>query len=205
MEAPAQLQSATPVARVPGIVPERDSVLGALSLGRIGRPPASLWDRAVLTQRPPPPAAPSFDLQQRALQANGGRPLDVAELRRLRPPESVQREVLAPVAGKTPGSPYRGIPERAPSFQPPAQGLGPNVFRQRDQALQQQQHEKLLRERQTAQPQPPQQPPQPRLQTQSPQQRQTPLPQNQAPPPAPQRPPAPVRRPGESPPPSEQR
>lgn len=200
MEVPAQLQSATAVARVPGILPERDSVLGALSLGRIGRPPASLWDRAVLTHRPPPPAAASFDLQQRALQANGGRPLDGAELRRLRPPESAQREVLAPVAGKASGSPYRGIPERAPSFQPPAQGLGPNVFRQREQALQQQ-HEELLREQQTAQPQPPQQPPQPRLQTQSAQQRQTPSPQNQAQPPAPQRPPAPVRRPAEPPPP----
>jgi hypothetical protein len=143
---PPQFQSATPMARVPGIVPGRESVLGAVSLGRVARPPPALMNRAVVTHRQPPPASPRFEQQQPAILANGGHPLDAVQLQRLRGPG-------APADAKTPSpaaatTARRGIPERSPQFQPPAQSMGPNVFAQRDQELQQQ-RETQMREQLT--------------------------------------------------------
>src|SRR5450755_1076818 len=147
MPPPPQFLSAKPTARVPGIVPGRESVLGAVSLGRVGRPPPAVVDRPVVTHRQPPPPLPGFELQQPAILANGGHPLNAAQLAHLRVPQPSGR--LTPRAPTAPGAPtaYRGIPERAPQFQPPAQALGPNVFRQRDQELEQQ-REAQMREQQ---------------------------------------------------------
>ena len=128
---PQQWQTLAPVARVPAIVPERASVLGALTLNHVGTPPSTVVDRPVITRRPPPPAAPSFERQQTAIAANGGHPLDAAQLQSLRAPEPI-RQIPAPAA-----SGYRTIPERAPQFQPPAQSMGPNVFEQRDREIEQ--------------------------------------------------------------------
>jgi len=160
MAPPPQFQTATPMARVPGIIPGRESVLGAVSLGRVGRPPPAIVNRTVFTNRQSPPAAPRFEQQQPAILANGGRPLDAAQLQRLGAPAA------------TPPAARRAIPERSPQVQPPAQSMGPNVFAQRDQELQQQ-REAQMREQlaQDVQQQKLQQ--QQQLQWQQQQQRQT--------------------------------
>jgi hypothetical protein len=127
---PSQFQTANFAARAPGIAPERASVIGALSLDHVRTPPAYAVDRPVITHRPPPPAPPSFDRQAPAIAANGGLPLDTAQLRDLR--------------AKSTATVYRGIPERSTQFQaapqPQAapQSVTTNVFKQRDREIQEQ-------------------------------------------------------------------
>jgi hypothetical protein len=174
---PQQWQSAAPMARVPAIAPERESVLGALSLSRVATPPSALADRPVVTRRPPPAAVPSFERQQSAIAANGARPLDAAQLQSLRAAEPIRRlpsqgtastHVTAPAA-----SGYRGIPERSPQFQGPAQAQAPdpNVFKQRDREIEEERRAQAREQQsQPLQPQTPRSQPQiqaqPRFQSQ---------------------------------------
>jgi len=156
MSPPPQFASATLSARTPGIVPGRESVLGPIALGHISRPPAAILDRPVMTRRQPPLAAPRFELQQSAIQANGGRPLDSGQLLHLRGPDlPVVRPPPAASAPVLPASARRGIPERAPQFQTSPQAMGPNVFERRDRELQQQraqeQQQQLQQQRQRLQ------------------------------------------------------
>ncbi len=151
VSAPAPWQSLAPVARVPAIAPERESVVGALTLNHISTPPGALFDRPVVTHRPPPMAAPGFDRQQHAIEANGGRPLDAAQLDSLREPGQIRRvpananaHGASPAPAPAPANGHRGIPERSPQFQPPAQKLQPapqgveeNVFERRDHQIEQ--------------------------------------------------------------------
>jgi len=126
--------SAVPVARAPAIAPERASVIGGLTLSHISTPPGTVLARPVLAQRGPPEPPPAFDRQIGAVQANGGRPLDAAQLAALRTS-----------AGN---STYRGIPERAPQNQAavPSSGVGENVFDRREREIQ------IEQEQQRAQP-----------------------------------------------------
>ena len=170
---PPQFASATLSARTPGIIPGRESVLGPVALGNISRPPTAIFDRPVMTHRQPPPAPPKFELQQPAIQANGGRPLDPGQLQHLRGPEmgrsvgiaspavraapnaSASTTGPAPAPAQIPAPAVfarRGIPERAPQFQLPSQAVAPNVFQQRDRELQQQ-REQQLREQHSQQQQ----------------------------------------------------
>ena len=55
-------QSATPVARAPTIAPERQSMLGALTLDHVATPPAAVLDRNIVTHRMPPQSAASAGL-----------------------------------------------------------------------------------------------------------------------------------------------
>ena len=141
---PPQFQSGNFTARAPGIAPERASVIGALSLNHVRTPPATAMDRAVVTHRPPPPAQPSFEQQAPAIAANGGLPLDTAQLRALRGPAPTRlapATFAAQAAAATPApgvTVYRGIPERSPQFQAAPQPMTTNVFRQRDRELEEQ-------------------------------------------------------------------
>ena len=130
---PPQFQTANFAARAPGIAPERASVIGALSLNHVHTPPAVAIDRPVITHRPPPPAPPSFERQAPAIAANGGLPLDAAQLRALRSPPATPQPTPAPGA-----TVYRGIPERSPQFQAAPRAVTTNVFQQRDREIQEQ-------------------------------------------------------------------
>jgi hypothetical protein len=69
----------------PAIMPVRQSVLG-VSAGRVVRtPPRAIADRPVVARLAPPRAPVSFAREQAAIRANGGRPLPMAELSRMRP------------------------------------------------------------------------------------------------------------------------
>jgi len=149
---PPQFQSGNFAARAPGIAPEHASVVGALSLNRVRTPPATAIDRPVVTHRPPPPAPPSFERQAPAIAANGGLPLDTAQLRALRGPVATRvpattfaapaAAVAAPAAAAATPAPgatvYRGIPERSPQFQAAPPPTTTNVFQQRDREIQEQ-------------------------------------------------------------------
>jgi hypothetical protein len=170
---PPQFQSANFAARAPGIAPERASLVGALSLNRVRTPPAIAIDRPVVTHRPPPPAVPSFERQAAAIAANGGLPLDTAQLRALRGPVATRApattfaaQAAAPGAAAATPAPgarvYRGIPERSPQIQAAPPPTTTNVFQQRDRELQEQrraqQQDRIQQEQPRRQTQPQAQP-----------------------------------------------
>ena len=157
IEPPPQFQSGNFAARVPGIAPERASVIGALSLNHVHTPPETAIDRAVTTHRSPPPSPPSFEQQAPAIAANGGRPLDTAQLRALRGPEPAHPMLrIAPASApkslatqpSAPNAVYRGIPERAPQLQSAPQPMTTNVFQQRDREIQEERREQQQRQKQ---------------------------------------------------------
>jgi hypothetical protein len=65
-----------------GVAPGQKSVLGA-GQSNVPRPRASFSSRAVVARTAPPPRPVSFAAQQRAIEANGGRPLSGEQLGRL--------------------------------------------------------------------------------------------------------------------------
>jgi len=129
---PPAWQTAAPTARVPAIIPERESVLGALTLNHVPTPPAAVANRSVISRHSPPMAVPSFERQRTAIAANAGRPLDATELQSLRGGAEPIRQVIS---GRTPA-----VPAPAPA---PAPGQGPNVFQQRDREIEQERQAQL--------------------------------------------------------------
>ena len=73
--ASAQVRPTTPT-----VAPQQRSVLGAGAAGA-ARPPARFQERPVVARTPPQPAPVSFVKQQQAIQANGGLPPGVAQMR----------------------------------------------------------------------------------------------------------------------------
>jgi hypothetical protein len=145
--APGELAAAIPTPRVPGIAPERSSVLGPVALSRVAHPPPGLLNRPLIRRREPPAAPPAFELQRAAINANAGLPVNPAQWPHIRASAIVTHgaapTLSAPAAAPlTPGSAERrAIPERSARFQPPSRAPSPNVFVRRDQELQQQRAE----------------------------------------------------------------
>lgn len=73
----------------PMVAPQQKSVLGAGATSAV-RPPARLQERPVVAKTAPPPAPVSFVKQQQAIQANGGRPPAVSQIRQVQA-ENVQQ------------------------------------------------------------------------------------------------------------------
>jgi len=74
--------ASAPVAPLtPTVAPQQRSVLGAGASASV-KPPAAVLSRPVVAKTAPPPAPISFVRQQQAIQANGGRPPAVSEMRR---------------------------------------------------------------------------------------------------------------------------
>jgi hypothetical protein len=145
---PGQWQQASATPRAPGILPARQSVLGAVGQTPVRRPPMAIATRPVVARRAPPPPPPSFDRQMDAMHTNGGQVLPPAQLLRLRGPDSLRPNIVlaprlvpaipttpttpatpsspaAPVVRASPAHPVpndrRAIPERSPQLQAPAQ------------------------------------------------------------------------------------
>jgi FecR protein len=101
---------ARPVA--PAIAPGRESVLGHRPEINVRRPPAAIVNRPVVARTAPPPAPVPFARQQEAIRANGGRPLERAQLMALQPAAAtnprvrvVARGPVRPIEGREqPGS-----------------------------------------------------------------------------------------------------
>jgi len=68
-----------------GVAPQPRSEFGAGKVTGVPRPPAAALARPVVAKTAPPPAPVSFASQQKALQANGGKPLAPAQLKTIRP------------------------------------------------------------------------------------------------------------------------
>ena len=79
-----EVGSAPVAPMTPAVAPQQRSVLGAGSEARV-RPPAVALNRPVVAkQAPPPPPAP-FVKQQQEIQANGGRPPAISQIRQAQP------------------------------------------------------------------------------------------------------------------------
>lgn len=116
--------------------PVRESVLERPGGGVVVRtPPARFVDRTVMVRNTPPPPPVSFAAQQRALQANGGRPLDAQQIREVRAsapaPRPMVREAGAPAGPAGNPRPAAGAPrndrpmmqnDRPPSARPQSYG-----------------------------------------------------------------------------------
>jgi hypothetical protein len=102
----------------PAITPVQQSVLGASAGRAVRTPPRALVDRPVVARLTPPRAPVSFAREQAAIRANGGRPLPMAELSRMRPntPAAPVR-FASPPSARQPGMELRTGPDnrRAPA------------------------------------------------------------------------------------------
>jgi hypothetical protein len=85
-----EVETAQVNATTPTVTPQQRSFLGA-GEARRATPPARFQERPVVAKTAPPPAPVSFIKQQQEIQANGGRPPAVSQLRRV-PGEMVQQE-----------------------------------------------------------------------------------------------------------------
>src|SRR6266403_2883338 len=77
-----EIESAQVNPTTPTVAPQQRSVLGAGAAGA-ARPPERFQERSVVAKTPPPPAPASFVKQQQAIQANGGRPPAVSQMRQV--------------------------------------------------------------------------------------------------------------------------
>lgn len=95
--------TAAPIApRGPAVVPQQRSVLGAGAEARV-RPPTQFANRAVVARTAPPPAPVSFQRQQQAIQANGGRPVAVSQVREQQTQQTARPNIrMAPPARQMP-------------------------------------------------------------------------------------------------------
>jgi len=77
-----EVVSAPVVPLTPAVAPQQRSVLGAGAEARV-RPSAAALARPVVAKTAPPPPPPTFARQQQVIQANGGRPPAVSQIRQV--------------------------------------------------------------------------------------------------------------------------
>jgi hypothetical protein len=127
---PEQFRSARVIGAAAPVVPTGASVVPTRATAL---PPARLATRPVVATHAPPPAPVPFAAQEKALRANGGRPLRQAQLSALAPSLPAGRSTVIPIhsaAAAEPGirtlTPARpGLPPAVPPFAPGAPRRSP--------------------------------------------------------------------------------
>ena len=128
----AREAASAPVAPVTAIAPQQRSFAGASAAAKV-RPPATLANRNVVARTAPPPAPVPAAQQVQAVQANGGRPVAVTQIRANQPQPARENVKLAAPA-KTAALPPKGTSVNRPgqpgrpaqANQPAAQANQPN-------------------------------------------------------------------------------
>ena len=126
--------AAAPVSPTTAVAPQQRSFTGAAAPAKV-RPPATLASRNVVAKTAPPPPAAPVAQQVKAVQANGGRPVAMTQVRANQPqPASANVRVAAPAtiaalppkgnSVNRPGQP--GRPSQNQSNARPAQPNQPN-------------------------------------------------------------------------------
>jgi uncharacterized protein DUF6600 len=90
----------------PSVVPPKQAVLGA-GTPAAAKPPARLENRPVVAKNTPPPPPPSFEKQREVIQANGGKPPAISQVRQLQSENvraSVPVKIAPPAKPVTPGN-----------------------------------------------------------------------------------------------------
>ena len=113
-----EIESAQVNPTTPTVAPQQRSVLGAGVEAR-ARPPASAMSRPVVARTAPPPTPVSFTKQQQVIQANGGMPPAVSQMRRAGVENDQQSRPNIRIAPPVqPGSP-RGVQANRPADNAP--------------------------------------------------------------------------------------
>src|SRR6267378_845193 len=103
-----EIESAQVNPTTPTVAPQQRSVLGAAE-PRGARPPARFQERPVVAKTAPPPAPVSFVKQQQEIQANGGRPPAISQMRQERTGNDAQpRSNIRMAPPATAGTPQNG-------------------------------------------------------------------------------------------------
>jgi hypothetical protein len=110
----------------PTVAPEQRSVLGSGGAAT-ARPPARLQERAVVARTPPPAAPVSFVRQQQEIQANGGRPPAISQMRQQQGGNDAQpRSNIRMAPPATAGTPQNGQGNNRPGQQQYNRPSAPN-------------------------------------------------------------------------------
>jgi hypothetical protein len=109
-----EVETAQVNATTPTVAPQQRSVLGA-GAASATRPPARFQERSVVAKTTPPPAPVSFVKQQQAIQANGGRPPAVSQIRQAQTENTQQARPNFKIAPPSqPGTP-RNVQANTPA------------------------------------------------------------------------------------------
>jgi hypothetical protein len=96
-----QVASAPVSAFTPPVAPVKQAVLGSGSVAAV-KPPTVIENRAVVAKVAPPPPPVPFVKEQQAIQANGGKPLAIAQVKQIQtqspPPPAAHQVTVAPPA-----------------------------------------------------------------------------------------------------------
>lgn len=112
-----EVASAPVAPMTPAVAPQQRSVVGAGAQAKFTPPPA-VANRAVVAKAAPPPAPVSFAKQQQMVQANGGRPPAMSQIRQAQP------EVSA--GARANGNANANVKMAPPVRQGPAQNIPAN-------------------------------------------------------------------------------
>lgn len=112
-----QAMQAQVVGSTAAVAPRPESVVAQPAAATpVARPPAQALQRTVVAKATPPPAPVPFRVQQQALQAGQGRPLDPATLNNLRPAQPTTPQVRTAM----PRAQVNPVPLPAPAATNPA-------------------------------------------------------------------------------------
>jgi hypothetical protein len=152
-----EVASAPVAVGAPAVAPSRQAVLGAGAAAR-ATPRMSFESRAVVAKTTPPPPPPSFAKQQQAIQANGGRPIAMSQMRQIQPeaaqarpnlriapkatPQNIQARGVQPNTNKPVSAPPTNVnqktyTDRPPTSRPKTTYTNENINPQLDQKHQQ--------------------------------------------------------------------
>jgi len=106
-----EVETAQVVATTPAVAPSKQAVLGSGTTARV-HPPATFQNRPVVAKTAPPPPPPTFAKQQQAIQANGGKPIAISQMRQIQP-EPTQARPTVKIA-----PPAKPLPTQAKGVQP---------------------------------------------------------------------------------------
>jgi hypothetical protein len=112
----------------PPVAPTKEAVLGT-TVRAPAKPPEAVVNRTVVAKAPPPPPPVPFVQQQKAIEANGGKPLPGSEIHQMQVKEQqqVQRSPQAPQQRTPSGQPgpapaqVQQTPQQAVRIAPPVQ------------------------------------------------------------------------------------
>src|SRR5438309_1821924 len=113
-----EIESAQVNPPTPPVAPQQRSVLGAGVEARV-RPPASAMSRPVVARTAPPPTPVSFTKQQQVIQANGGMPPAVSQMRRAGVENDQQSRPNIRIAPPVQPGPSRGVQANRPADNAP--------------------------------------------------------------------------------------
>ena len=109
----------------PAIAPSRQAVLGTGATARV-QPRVAFESRAVVAKTAPPPPPVSFARQQQMIQANGGRPVAVSEMRQAQPQNETVRPAVKIAPAATPQNIQANRGGGQPSSNRPLAPVNPN-------------------------------------------------------------------------------